>query len=57
MRVRYNENFLKVYFNIRSAFTDVLSTEINDEDNIKIYMLAESIEHYLNVNVYEEINE
>lgn len=55
--MRYTDNFMKLYYNIRSAFTDILSEEITEDDILKMYILDVSLQEYFKIKTQEESNE
>lgn len=54
---KYTDNFIKLYINLRSAFTGYFSEEITEEDGNALFMLDHSLKYYFNIDGTEEVNE
>lgn len=50
MSEQFKSELIKVYINMRSAFTGVFLEDITEDDTLKLYILNESLKHYFNVD-------
>ena len=54
---KYTDNFIKLYINLRSAFTGYFSEDITNKDDVQMFILDYSLKQYFNIDGTEDINE
>ena len=57
MSKQFKAELIKVYINMRSAFTGVFLEDITEDDTLKLYILNESLKHYFNIDGDETVDE